>query len=185
MQMLKGYYAHLAIVAGIVVKLIMLQNAVLASNWVVEMVAYAIIAAGALPLQHTSRWFWRASITADVLIGFTVLCGPKIIPPSFAVILLEHVKMIPLILLGSMLLMGVAEQMRTAGNSAALEWIMLVLWSTGYILWLILAFGWVNEYLFEQTLRVIHLLLPLGHIAVIVDMFRAQLLHIRLEVDKT
>lgn len=184
MQMLKGYYAHLGIVAGVVVKLIILQNAALAANWVVEMVAYAVIAACALSLQHASRWFWRASITADVLIGFTVICGPKILPPGLAAIMLEYAKMVPLILLGSMLLMGVAEQMRTAGNSTALEWVMLVLWSTGYILWLIAAFGWLNEYLFEQLLGVIRFLLPLGHIALIVDMFRAQLLHIRLEVDK-
>ena len=47
MNVLKSYYAYLGIAAGIVIKLAMLGGTALAGNWMLELVAYAVISAGA------------------------------------------------------------------------------------------------------------------------------------------
>ena len=110
MNVLKSYYAYLGIAAGIVIKLAMLGSTALAGNWMLELVAYAVISAGAFSQQQASPWFRRASITADVLIGITVICGPAALPPYWGNIL-EYASLVPLILLGCMLLLAAADQM--------------------------------------------------------------------------
>ena len=54
MKLIRGYYAYLAIAGGLLLGL------VLQSNWMLQIVAYALISAGALSLQQVSCWFLRA-----------------------------------------------------------------------------------------------------------------------------
>ena len=84
-----------------------------------------------------------------------------------------------------MLLLAAADQMRAAGRQVILEWVLVAVWSTGYILWLVMAFGWLEEPVVAQGLRITGMLLPLAHVALLVDMFRAQQQYIRMEVDKS
>ncbi len=56
MNVLKSYYAYLGIAAGIVIKLAMLGSTALAGNWMLELVAYAVISAGALSRRQASPW---------------------------------------------------------------------------------------------------------------------------------
>ena len=83
MKLIRGYYAYMAIAGGLLLGL------VLQSNWMLNIVAYALISAGALSLQQVSRWFLRASIAADVCIGFEVVCGPAVLPPGLLRMVLE------------------------------------------------------------------------------------------------
>ena len=184
MNVLKSYYAYLGIAAGIVIKLAMLGGTALAGNWMLELVAYAVISAGALSQQQASPWFRRASITADVLIGFTVVCGPAVLPP-YGGHRQEYGWLVPLPLRGCTLLLAAADQMRAAGRQVVLEWVLVAVWSTGYILWLVMAFDWLEEPVVAQGIRIASMLLPLAHVALLVDMFRAQQQYIRMEVDKS
>ena len=63
MKLIRCYYAYLAIAGGLLIGL------ALQDNWMLQIVGYALISAGALSLQQVSRWFLRASIAADVCIG--------------------------------------------------------------------------------------------------------------------
>ena len=59
MKLLKGYYAYLAVSGGLLLSLAA-QN-----NWALQMLAFALVSAGALSVQNASRWYMRASIAAD------------------------------------------------------------------------------------------------------------------------
>ena len=50
--------------------------------------------------------------------------------------------LVPLLLTGCMLLMGVKDQMHKIDRSTLPEWVLLVVWSTGCILTLLIAPGW-------------------------------------------
>ncbi|MDO4270306.1 MAG: hypothetical protein Q4C72_05180 [Eubacteriales bacterium] len=177
MKLIRGYYAFLAIAGGVLLRL------AAAENWMLQIVAFALISAGALSLQRVSRWFLRASVTADVLIGFEVVLGPQVLPPGFYRIVLTELELVPLLLLGCMLFLAFADQMRAAGKPAAAEWVLLAVWSAGLILSLLtlLLGGWLTEPVSEAGFKIARLLLPIGHIALIADSFRAQKEYIRTE----
>lgn len=177
MKLLKGYYAYLAIAGGVLLRL------VLPANWMVQVVAFALISAGALALQAVSRWFFRASIAADVCIVFAVVCGPAVIPPGLLRIVLEYAARLPLLALGCMLLLGYAAQRRHAGQGVLAEWIVLTVWSAGIILMLLLGIGLLNEVAFHLALTAANTLAALGHIALIVETFRAQREYLRTEEE--
>ncbi len=82
MSILKGYYAYPAIVAGMVL------GFAAGNNWMLGVVSSALIAAGAFSVQGASRWYLRASISADILMGTQVAFGTAGIMPDFAVGLL-------------------------------------------------------------------------------------------------
>ena len=75
MELLKGYYAYLAVSGGLLLGLAA-QN-----NWALQMLAFALVSAGALSVQNVSRWYMRASIAADVTMAFKLILGPAVIPP--------------------------------------------------------------------------------------------------------
>lgn len=175
MKLLKGYYAYLAVSGGLLLSLAA-QN-----NWALQMLAYGLISAGALSLQGVSRWYMRASVAADVKMVFSLVLGPAVIPPGLLRIVLYYIGLVPLLLTGCMLLMGVKDQMHKIDRSTLPEWVLLVVWSTGCILTLLIAPGWLNDYLAPLAAKAASTLLSIGYVALIVEMFRAQRVYLQTE----
>lgn len=175
MKLLKGYYAYLAVSGGLLLGLAA-QN-----NWALQMLAFALVSAGALSVQNVSRWYMRASIAADVTMAFKLILGPAVIPPGLLRIVLQYAALVPLLLTGCMLLMGVKDQMHKIEHSTLPEWILLVVWSAGYILVLVSAPGWLNDYLFNTVWTLANTCISIGTVALIVEMFRAQRIYLQTE----
>lgn len=175
MKLLKGYYAYLAVSGGLLLGLAA-QN-----NWALQMLAFALVSAGALSVQNASRWYMRASIAADVTMAFKLILGPAVIPPGLLRIVLLHAALVPLLLTGCMLLMGVKDQMHKIEHSTLPEWALLVVWSAGYILVLVSAPGWLNDYLFNTVWTLANTCISIGTVALIVEMFRAQRIYLQTE----
>jgi hypothetical protein len=175
MKLLKGYYAYLAVSGGLLLGLAA-QN-----NWALQMLAFALVSAGALSVQNASRWYMRASIAADVTMAFKLVLGPAVIPPGLLRIVLYYIGLVPLLLTGCMLLMGVKEQMHKIEHSTLPEWALLAVWSAGYILVLVSAPGWLNDYLFNTVWTLANSLISIGGVALIVEMFRAQRIYLQTE----
>ena len=175
MKLLRGYYAYLAIAGGWLLRL------VLQDNWMLQIVAFALISAGALSLQRVSRWFMRASIAADVCIGFEVVCGSAVLPPSLFRMALEYASLVPLLLTGCMLLFAYMEQMRAGERGTIIEWLIFVVWSAGFILTFLMSPGWLNDYALALVVTAVNTLTVIGYIALLADTFRAQKEYIRTE----
>lgn len=175
MKLLKGYYAYLAVSGGLLLSLAA-QN-----NWALQMLAFALVSAGALSVQNASRWYMRASIAADVTMAFKLILGPAVIPPCLLRIVLQYAALVPLLLTGCMLLMGVKDQMHKIEHSTLPEWVLLVVWSAGYILVLVSAPGWLNDYLFNTVWTLANTCISIGGVALIVEMFRAQRIYLQTE----
>ena len=175
MKLLKGYYAYLAVAGGF------LLSFAAKDNWALQMLAYGLISAGALSLQGVSRWYMRASVAADVKMVFSLVLGPAVIPPGLLRIVLYYIGLVPLLLTGCMLLMGVKDQMHKIEHSTLPEWVLLVVWSAGCILTLLIAPGWLNDYLAPLAAKAANTLLPIGYVALIVEMFRAQRVYLQTE----
>ena len=175
MKLLKGYYAYLAVSGGLLLGLAA-QN-----NWALQTLAFALVSAGALSVQNASRWYMRASIAADVTMAFKLVLGPAVIPPGLLRIVLYYIGLVPLLLTGCMLLMGVKEQMHKIEHSTLPEWALLAVWSAGYILVLVSAPGWLNDYLFNTVWTLANSLISIGGVALIVEMFRAQRIYLQTE----
>ena len=175
MKLLKGYYAYLAVSGGLVL------NLAVQSNWMLRIVAFSLVSAGALSVQSASRWYTRASIAADVYMAFSLVLGPAVIPVGLLRIALYYIGLVPLLLTGCMLLMGVKDQMHKIDRSTLPEWVLLVVWSTGCILTLLIAPGWLNDYLAPLAAKAANTLLPVGYVALIVEMFRAQRVYLQTE----
>lgn len=175
MKPLKGYYAYLAVSGGLLLGLAA-QN-----NWALQMLAFALVSAGALSVQNASRWYMRASIAADVTMAFKLILGPAVIPPCLLRIVLQYAALVPLLLTGCMLLMGVKDQMHKIEHSTLPEWALLVVWSAGYILVLVSAPGWLNDYLFNTVWTLANTCISIGTVALIVEMFRAQRIYLQTE----
>ena len=165
MKLLKGYYAYLAVSGGLLLGLAA-QN-----NWHRQMLAFALVSAGALSVQNASRWYMRASIAADVTMAFKLILGPAVIPPGLLRIVLLYVRRA-----------AAAHRLHAAdgcqrpdairSTAAPLpEWVLLVVWSTGCILMLLIAPGWLNDYLAPLAAKAANTLLPIGYVALIVEMF--------------
>lgn len=175
MKLLKGYYAYLAVSGGLLLSLAA-QN-----NWALQILAFALVSAGALSVQNASRWYMRASIAADVTMAFKLILGPAVIPPCLLRIVLQYAALVPLLLTGCMLLMGVKDQMHKIEHSTLPEWVLLVIWSAGYILVLVSAPGWLNDYLFNTVWTLANTCISIGTVALIVEMFRAQRIYLQTE----
>ena len=175
MKLLKGYYAYLAVSGGLLLGLAA-QN-----NWALQILAFALVSAGALSVQNASRWYMHASIAADVTMAFKLILGPAVIPPSLLRIVLQYAALVPLLLTGCMLLMGVKDQMHKIEHSTLPEWVLLVIWSAGYILVLVSAPGWLNDYLFNTVWTLANTCISIGTVALIVEMFRAQRIYLQTE----
>lgn len=175
MKLLKGYYAYLAMAGGF------LLSFAAKDNWALQMLAYGLISAGALSLQGVSRWYMRASVAADVKMVFSLVLGPAVIPVGLLRIALYYIGLVPLLLTGCMLLLGVKDQMRRIEHSALPEWVLLVVWSAGYILTLLAAPGWLNDFLFSNVVTLANTCISIGTVALIVEMFRAQRIYLQTE----
>ena len=175
MKLLKGYYAYLAVAGGFLLSL------AAKDNWALQMLAYGLISAGALSLQGVSRWYMRASVAADVKMVFSLVLGPAVIPVGLLRIALYYIGLVPLLLTGCMLLLGVKEQMHKIGHSTLPEWVLLVVWSAGYILTLLAAPGWLNDFLFSNVVTLANTCISIGTVALIVEMFRAQRIYLQTE----
>lgn len=175
MKLLKGYYAYLAVSGGLLLGLAAQHN------WALQILAFALVSAGALSVQNASRWYMRASIAADVTMAFKLILGPAVIPPCLLRIVLQYAALVPLLLTGCMLLMGVKDQMHKIEHSTLPEWALLVVWSAGYILVLVSAPGWLNDYLFNTVWTLANTCISIGTVALIVEMFRAQRIYLQTE----
>lgn len=175
MKLLKGYYAYLAVSGGLLLSLAAQYN------WALQILAFALVSAGALSVQNASRWYMRASIAADVTMVFKLILGPAVIPPCLLRIVLQYAALVPLLLTGCMLLMGVKDQMHKIEHSTLPEWVLLVVWSAGYILVLVSAPGWLNDYLFNTVWTLANTCISIGTVALIVEMFRAQRIYLQTE----
>jgi len=175
MKLLKGYYAYLAVAGGF------LLSFAAKDNWALQILAFALVSAGALSVQNASRWYMRASIAADVTMAFKLILGPAVIPPCLLRIVLQYAALVPLLLTGCMLLMGVKDQMHKIEHSTLPEWVLLVIWSAGYILVLVSAPGWLNDYLFNTVWTLANTCISIGTVALIVEMFRAQRIYLQTE----
>ena len=123
----------------------------------------------------------RASVAADVKMVFSLVLGPAVIPAGLLRIVLYYIGLVPLLLTGCMLLMGVKDQMHKIGHSTLPEWVLLVVWSAGYILVLVSAPGWLNDYLFNTVWTLANTCISIGTVALIVEMFRAQRIYLQTE----
>ena len=112
---------------------------------------------------------------------FSLALGPAVIPPGLLRIALYYIGLVPLLLTGCMLLMGVKDQMHKIGHSTLPEWVLLVIWSAGYILVLVSAPGWLNDYLFNTVWTLANTCISIGTVALIVEMFRAQRIYLQTE----
>lgn len=175
MKLLKGYYAYLAVSGGLLLSLAAQHN------WALQILTFALVSAGALSVQNASRWYMRASIAADVTMAFKLILGPAVIPPCLLRIVLQYAALVPLLLTGCMLLMGVKDQMHKIEHSTLPEWVLLVIWSAGYILVLVSAPGWLNDYLFNTVWTLANTCISIGTVALIVEMFRAQRIYLQTE----
>lgn len=175
MKLLKGYYAYLAMAGGF------LLSFAAKDNWALQMLAYGLISAGALSLQGVSRWYMRASVAADIKMVFSLVLGPAVIPVGLLRIVLYYIGLVPLLLVGCMLLLGVKDQMHKIGHSTLPEWVLLVVWSAGYILTLLAAPGWLNDFLFSNVVTLANTCISIGTVALIVEMFRAQRIYLQTE----
>ena len=151
-----------------------------AEQLALQILAFALVSAGALSVQNASRWYMRASIAADVTMAFKLILGPAVIPPCLLRIVLQYAALVPLLLTGCMLLMGVKDQMHKIDRSTC-RMVSLVVWSTGCILTLLIAPGWLNDYLAPLAAKAANTLLPIGYVALIVEMFRAQRIYLQTE----
>ncbi len=177
--MLKNYYASILIVIGAVLLIAAPEN------WMLQVVAYGLFSGGALLQQEASRWYFRASIAADGMILLTILGGTPVLGPGLIPIALSYVGDAVQWIMGCLLFCAFGAVMRAAGKRAALEWILLAVWSVGCILPILSAVMGLNEALHEQVAQLTAVLQPLGCIALLLDAFRAQKEYIRLEVENT
>ena len=83
--------------------------------------------------------------------------------------MLEYASLVPLLLTGCMLLMAFMAQMRDAGRSTLLEWVIFVVWSAGLILTLLMAPGWLNDYALALIVTAVNTLTVLGYIALLAE----------------
>lgn len=60
--MFKSYYASILIAVGAALLI------AAPGNWMLQIVAYALLSGGALMQQSASRWYFRASVAADAMI---------------------------------------------------------------------------------------------------------------------
>ena len=177
--MLKNYYASILIVIGAVLLIAAPEN------WMLQVVAYGLFSGGALLQQEASRWYFRASIAADGMILLTILGGTPVLGPGLVPIALSYVGDAVQWIMGCLLFCAFGAVMRAAGKRAALEWILLAVWSVGCILPILSAVMGLDEALLEQVAQLTAVLQPLGCIALLLDAFRAQKEYIRLEVENT
>ena len=175
MKLLKGYYAYLAVAGGF------LLSFAAKDNWALQMLAYGLISAGALSLQGVSRWYMRASVAADVKMVFSLVLGPAVIPAGLLRIVLYYIGLVPLLLTGCMLLLGVKEQMQKIEHSTLPEWAVLVLWSAGSIITLLILPGWLNFEAQNIAVSAANMLTSLSYVLLIVEMFRAQRIYLQTE----
>lgn len=177
--MVKGYYAYLLMIAGLILRLAGAQSALL------QLAAYVLITVGALMLSQVApsyRWAGVAGIVLVVLKlldrGAVTLLGDSL---RTAQLLLEIAALVPYLLLGCFLLRGIAQQFRAAGESTTAEWLLLIVWSAGVLLSLLLYFGGgvLNETAFSYAAQAAGVLKPVGLIALLADLFRAQKEYIR------
>ena len=112
---------------------------------------------------------------------FSLVLGPAGIPVGLLRIALYYIGLVPLLLTGCMLLLGVKEQMQKIEHSTLPEWALLAVWSAGYILVLVSAPGWLNDYLFNTVWTLANSLISIGGVALIVEMFRAQRIYLQTE----
>ena len=175
MKQLKGYYAYLAVAGGF------LLSFAAKDNWALQMLAYGLISAGALSLQGVSRWYMRASVAADVKMVFSLVLGPAVIPVGLLRTVLECADIVVLLLTGCMLLMAVKDQMHRAENSVLPEWAVLVLWSAGSIITLLILPGWLNFEAQNIAVSAANMLTSLSYVLLIVEMFRAQRIYLQTE----
>lgn len=177
--MFKSYYASILIAVGAALLIAAPEN------WMLQIVAYALLSGGALMQQSASRWYFRASVAADAMILLTILGGTPVLGPGLVHIILSYVGDAVQWILGCLLFCAFGAVMRAADRSAAPEWVLLAVWSVGCILPILSAVMGVNAALLEQVTSLTAILQPLGCIALLLDAFRAQKEYIRLEVDKT
>ena len=62
----------------------------LPGNWMMQLAAFALLSAGALAWQSASRWFFYASVAADVMLFFVLLGGTPVLGPGLAHIALSY-----------------------------------------------------------------------------------------------
>lgn len=179
MSMMKGYYASFLIAGGAVLMLVQ------PDNWMLQVVAYGLISGGALLLQTASRWYFRASIAADAMILLTILGGTPVLGPGLIHIILSYAGDAVRWIMGCLLFCAFGAVMRAAGKKAALEWVLLAVWSVSCILPILSALMGVNDVTAQQAAQLTTILYPLGCIALLLDAFRAQKESIRLEGDNT
>ncbi len=179
MKLIKGYYAYLALAGGF------LLNLAARDNWMLCVVAFALISLGGLSLREVSRWFWAAGICADVMILFEIVGAPGLLPPGLFAIVLRDLSLAPLLLLGCMVFRGVAGQMRQAGKSTLPEWGLLVVWSTGWILSLALRTGLLNEMVYPVAASLANTLTMIGYIALVLEAFRGQRAYLQVEGSRS
>ena len=135
-----------------------------------------VLGGGSLPTCSGSE-----SVAADVKMVFSLVLGPAVIPVGLLRIALYYIGLVPLLLTGCMLLLGVKEQMQKIEHSTLPEWALLAVWSAGYILVLVSAPGWLNDYLFNTVWTLANSLISIGGVALIVEMFRAQRIYLQTE----
>ena len=177
--MFKSYYASVLIAVGAALLIAAPEN------WMLQIVAYALLSGGALMLQSASRWYFRASVAADAMILLTILGGTPVLGPGLVHIILSYVGDAVQWILGCLLFCAFGAVMRAAGKKAALEWVLLAMWSVSCILPILSALMGVNDVTAQQAAQLTTILYPLGCIALLLDAFRAQKESIRLEGDNT
>lgn len=118
--MLKTYYAYLAIAGGYLLHLIGGQL----DHWLVYVVAFGLIALGALELRRFSHRYYQAAAAA---IGNSVLCIVLYMAGIWlSGAVLKLLAIAAYCILSALLLRGMAAQRRSCGLGAGVENVLLV-----------------------------------------------------------
>ena len=112
--MFKSYYASILIAVGAALLIAAPEN------WMLQIVAYALLSGGALMQQSASRWYFRASVAADAMILLTILGGTPVLGPGLVHIILSYVGDAVQWILGCLLFCAFGAVMRATGKKAAL-----------------------------------------------------------------
>lgn len=141
----------------------------LPGNWMMQLAAFALLSAGALAWQSASRWFFYASVAADVMLFFVLLGGTPVLGPGLAHIALSYAGDAVQWITGCLLLRACGAVMRADGRRAVFEWIALAVWSAGCLFPLLSAVLGANALTAQGIALAAPVLQGLGALQLIID----------------
>lgn len=141
----------------------------LPGNWMMQLAAFALLSAGALAWQDAARWFFYASIAADVMIFFVLLGSTPVLGAGLAHTIAATAGDVVQWITGCLLLRASAAVMAADGRRTVPEWLALLVWSAGCLFPILSACMGVNALAAQWIGLLAPILQGLGALLLIVD----------------